>query len=76
MDHVTVNIINPAESEEEAEETCRYKFFVQFGVCLLVVGFAVFSIVTSGDDWSEKDIYIAVISAIVGLYLPQPKISG
>jgi hypothetical protein len=71
---LTINVIRQTEDEEEPTFWVRHRVIGQIIVSVVVVGIAVVGVVTSPNPWSIKDLCIAVVSAVVGLWLPAPKI--
>jgi hypothetical protein len=76
MADIVINVIRDDVVEEEPEEPepyYRHKFIFQVFITLLVIAGAILGIMTSGEEWGFKDHYVAIISALLGLYLPSPK---
>lgn len=78
-DEIVINIITKNEEEEAEQEEdktlCfKHRSIVQIFIAFLVVSLAVIGVVTADEPYKMKDIYIAVGSAIIGLYLPNPKL--
>jgi hypothetical protein len=75
MADIVINVIRDdvVEEPEEPEPYYRHKFIFQVFITLLVIAGAILGIMTSDEPWGYKDIYIAIISALVSLYIPSPK---
>ena len=65
--------ITVCKKPESAME-CRHRWIIQVGASLVVVGVAVFGLVTSGKPYEMRDIYLCVASAMIGLWIPSPKL--
>jgi hypothetical protein len=71
--NVTITIV---KKEEEPTFFIRHRAVIQIGVSVVVIAVAVVGVVTSPDPWSIRDLYIAIMSAVISLWVPSPKITG
>ena len=52
----------------------RFVIFIsQFSISLSVLGFSMYQLLTA-NTCDETQVYIGLVSTIIGIYMPQPKI--
>lgn len=72
---IDINIIKEDEEiEEETKKWIRLRWVCQISITLLVIGFSVYNVISSNESFTEKDIFVAIISGLIGLQLPSPKV--
>lgn len=50
-------------------------YFSQFGISCSVIGLCMFNLIKYPDDCNSNNLYSGLLTFILGVYLPNPKIS-
>ena len=75
-----VKIENELQKNNNTWKSCcltmdkRFVIFIsQFSISIIILGFSMYQLLTA-NTCDETQVYIGLISTIIGIYMPQPKI--
>lgn len=71
---ISVNVVKVPEEPEVQQSSFRTRLIGQLVITVIVAGTAVATLVTSGQVLTVPTVSSAVIGALAGLYLPQPRL--
>jgi hypothetical protein len=50
------------------------KFFVQISISFIILGLSIYKLIVIADNGDEKNLYVSLLTLILGIYTPQPTI--